>query len=209
MGTATNLLSLPQIAAGTSITIQSDADWTDQFYVGVPGFPTVPLIVTGTLGASSTTVSSLSSVNGVIPGMMVAAYGVPNGTTVVSVGTTSLVLSNGATVAIAGASLTLYPPPLDLSLITFKSVLRTVVTQPLVLKQMSTDNGLMINGRGTGAFGWNVPAATLPSWPDSLAQTGSLACVLDISATDSSGAVVNLCTQSGPIPVTVRLSVTR
>jgi hypothetical protein len=206
----TNLLNLPQIPAGTTITISADGDWDDQFYVPQPGFPAAPLTIAGTLSSSSTTVSALSATSGVAPGMLAMGYGIPAGTTVVSVnpGASSLVLSNEPTVNFPGAEIVLYPPPLDLTGITFTSMLRLATPNPTVLFEASTSNGLMTNNNTGGSFGWSVPQEQLPNWPPGLAAQGSLSCVIDIQATDATGATVNLC-EGGSIPVTVTLASTR
>jgi hypothetical protein len=203
-----NLLNLPQIAPGTSIEIAANADWTDQFYIAQPGFPAAPISITGTLTDDSATVGAIASTSNVVPGMVAVGYGIPPGTTVEPDGSNALTLSNEATVNFTGASITLYPPPLDLTGISFTSMLRPSLTSAQALLKMSTGNGLMVNGGTSGQFGWQVPAASLPNWPPGLAQTGELSCVLDIQATDETGAIVDLCV-AGPIPVTVTLPVTR
>lgn len=204
----TNLLNLPQIPAGTTITIASNADWRFSFYVGNPLMPQAPVVVTGTLSTSSETVTP-SSMNGIVPGMLVVCYGVPPGTTIAStnVGAGTFTLSNMPTIAQAGATLTLSPPPLDLTGISFSSELRLSATDPTILLAASTTNGLMVNGATAGTYGWVVPADELANWPAVLALTGQLSCVVDIQAT-ASGAIVNLCIENGPIPVMVMLPVT-
>jgi hypothetical protein len=203
----TNLLNLPQIPAGTTITIAHNVDWDDQIFVTQPGFSGT-VSVSGTLTASSESVSGIASTAGLAPGMVAVGYGIPVGTTITAVGTSTITLSNDATVS-ATLDITCYPPPLDLTGISFVSELRQNTTTSNLLISMSTANGLMVNGGTTGQFGWAVPAAKLPNWPAPLSGQGTLACVLDIQATDSSGALVNLCDANGPIPVTVNLAVTR
>jgi hypothetical protein len=101
------------------------------------------------------------------------------------------------------------PPPLDLTGISFSSMIRQSATSNTVLLQATTGNGLMNNGGVDGEFGWSVPAAKLPMWPAALGATGSLSCVIDIQATDGTGAIVNLCALNGPIPLTINLTTTR
>jgi hypothetical protein len=224
----TNLLNLPQIVAGTTITIDSNVDWNDMFYVPVPGFPVgnvtvtpnngigaaltelgMPLQVTGTLSSSSATVTAVSSISGLVPGMVAVGYGIPVGTAIAAVGSNTITLSAMPTINMTGALIYAYPPPLDLTGISFTSILRPSVVSATALLNASTANGLMVNGTTSGTFGWQVPAASLPVWPASLASAGTLPCFVDIQATDSSGALVNLCAASGPIPVTVQLPVTK
>lgn len=204
-----NLFSLPQIATGTTITIASNADWNDTFYVPQPGFPAGNISITGTLSNSSTTVTAVSSVSGLVPGDAVVGYGLPINTTITTVGTTTIVLSNMPTINITSAQLYVFPPPLDLTGIWFSSILRPSVTSASALLLASTANGLMINGNTFGTFGWRVPAASLPAWPPALTSAGTLSCFVDIQATDNTGAIVDMCVSSGPIPVTVLLPVTR
>lgn len=210
----TNLQNLPQLASGTTITIASNADWNDQFYVAQGGFAATSIEVTGNLTSGGSTISGVSTLSGVVPGMTVGAYGVPVGATVASAGVVSggntIALSQDATLTYSGAEVTLFSPPLDLTGITFNSEMRQSDTDPTVLLSMSTSSGgLMVNGGTAGTFGYQVPAASLPNWPAQLSSGGSLACVVDIEATDSSGAIVDLCVIAGPIPVTVILPVTR
>jgi hypothetical protein len=206
----TNLLNLPQIPAGDTITIAGNASWNDQYFVPQPGFPAAPATITATLSTSSATITGASSTTGLVAGMLAVGYGIPPGTTIVSFpGSGQITLSNEPTAAVTGGEITFYPPPLDLTGITFTSMLRLSATDPTVLLKMSTTNGMMVNGGPSGQFGWQVAPNQLPDWPAQLAVQGSLSCVVDIEATDSTGAVVNLCTANGPIPVTVLLPVTR
>lgn len=205
----TNLLALPQIPAGTTIDIGSAEDWLDQFYVPQAGYPAGAVQTTGNISSSSTTVSSLASMNGIVSGMLVAAIGIAAGTTIASVNVSgsSIVLSAQPTQTLNGVELTFYPPPLDLTGITFTSTLKITQTSAQALLVMSTTNGLMTNGSAGGQFGWDVKAANLPEWPAELAQVGQLSCVLGIHATDASGAIRDLCRDMGGfIPMTVNLS---
>lgn len=210
----TNLLSLQQIPAGTTIAISSNADFTDQFYVSQPNFSPSPLSIVGTLTQNNNIVSGLGSVVGLATGMPVLAPALPPSTTISSIGPLSIVLNNPANTNVSSAQLTILPPPLDLTGITFTSMLRKSITDATVLLRMTNaiagnGAGLMVNGGQLGTFGWAVPAAKLPGWPAALASTGKLPCVMDIQATDITGAIINLCSQNGPIPVTINLTVTR
>jgi hypothetical protein len=204
----TNLLNLPQIPAGATISISSGADWNDQFFIGVPDFISTPIIVIGNLTSGLFTINGIASTAGLVPGMAVSGFGIPNGTIIApnGVGANSLTLNNTLTQTVSGLRVTVLPPPLDLTGITFTSMLRTSISTATVLISMSTTNGLMTNGDQAGTFGWSVPAAKLPAIPGLLA-TGSASLVVGIIATDSTGAIVDLCAQNGPIPVTVNFSV--
>lgn len=206
----TNLLNLPQIPAGTSITISSNADFNKLFSVGIPNFASSPITVVGTIDGTTAVISGIASTAGIAPGMGVNGFGIRPGSVVApgGVGSGTLTLNNTTTAAVAGLQITISPPPLDLTGISFNSMLRESVTSATVLIQMSTLNGLMVNGNQVGTYGWAVPAAKLPAWPG-LSSTGQLSLVLDVQATDATGAIVDLCTQNGPIPVTVMLSVVR
>ena len=188
----TNLLNLPQIPAGTTITIASDASLLDQFIVFQPGFTTTPIQVTGTIDGSTGAVSSLSSVTGLVPGMVAVGYGMAPNTIIApnSIGSVSLTFSTATTVAVINDPITFSRAPLDLTWhYVCTSSLRLNVTNPGVLLVMSTTNGLMTNGLTNGQFGWSVPPSSLPNWPSALTISGTLPCVLDIEATDSTGAV--------------------
>jgi hypothetical protein len=204
----TNLLLLPQIPAGTTITIDHNVDWNDQLFVSQPGFTSSSISVTGTLDGTTGNITNVTSTVGIIPGMLAVGFGIPIGTTVSSVTSDSFVLSNNTTLA-ATATVTLFPAPLDLTGITFTSKLRVSATSNTVLLVASTTNGFMTNGGMTGVFGWNIPAANLPNWPAPVQGQGTLSTVIDIQATDATGALVNMCAANGPIPLTVNLAVTR
>jgi hypothetical protein len=204
-----NLGSLPQIPTGTTITIVSNADWLDQFYVQQAGFPAMPVSVGATLNGTVTAV--LSSVNGVVPGSLVAGYGIAPGTSVAAivVATNTVTLSQAATVTATNVTLFVYGPPLDLTGLTFKSMIRITPQSTTVLLIASTANGLMTNSGAGGSFGWSVPAAKLPTWPIGLTRVGLLGAVVDIQASDASGSIINLCGMAGPLPLNVVLPETR
>lgn len=205
----TNLFNIPQIPAGTVIDIVSNCDWDDQFFVPVAGFPAVPITLIGTLAANES--FAVADAGSVVPGMVAHGSGIPLGTTVISVTSTVIAISNPATISAPGAMVTFTPPPLDLTGISFSSVLRASTVSPNVILSMSTAAGTMTAGDTTGLFGWAVSGATMLAapFPASLSAQGTVACVVDVVATDATGALVNLCSLNGPITVNVRLSVTR
>ena len=206
-----NVGSIPQIPAGTTIQIVTNADWLDQFYVQQPGYPASPITaVPATLNGTVTVV--LNGPSGVSTGMLVVGHGILPGTQVSAIASdnVTVTLNQAATLSGTNVPLSFYGPPLDLTGIRFKSMLRPSLQSTTVLLIASTDNGLMTNGLTGGTFGWNVPAAKLPTFPIGVTGVGMLSCACDIQAIDiSTGQTINLCAQSGPIPVTVALPETR
>lgn len=207
----TNLLSLPQIPAGTTITIGSNADFNDQFFVAIPSFDSAPQSIVGTLTNGSAVISNILSTAGIVPGMAITGYGIPPNTVVASGGVSanSITMSQFAVQTFVSATVTILPPPLDLTGISFSSMLRMSQTSSTVVLSMNTANGLMTNGGVNGQFGWKVPAPKLPKWLPALTTTGILNGVIDIQATDPTGVIIDLCALSGPIPVIINLAVTR
>ena len=67
--------------------------------------PPVNINFTGTLTSSSTTITALSSTTGLLAGQSIYGNGIPNSTTIVSVGTGTLVMSNAATASGTGVSI--------------------------------------------------------------------------------------------------------
>jgi hypothetical protein len=218
-----NLGSIPQIPTGTAITLVSNADWLDQFYIQQAGFPSQPMAVGGTLNGTTTVVITLptlttptTTITGplIVPGMLCVGWSIPPNTSVVAVSPVvgnsyTLTLSNFALATATNVPLFLYGPPLDLTGVTFKSMVRITPQSTTVLLIASTANGLMVNGGQGGTFGWNVPAARLPAWPIGLATVGLLNAAVDIQASDPTGSIVNLCAQSGPLPLSITLPETR
>ena len=205
-----NLGSLPQIPAGTTITLVAGASWLDQFYVQQPGYPAAPLPFLGTVIGGNATIA-LNSVAGITVGCLVVGYGIPAGSQVVNVidSTTNTITLNLPANNVGTATnvpLLVYGPPLDLTGINFSSTVRESLVSSTVLLAASTANGLMINGGQSGNFGWQVSPPHLPNWPLGLTQVGGLGAVVDIQASDVSGAVVDLAGISGPIPLTVLLA---
>lgn len=204
-----NIKLIPQFPSGMSISIVADCDWTDQLYVTTPGMPGAPVTLTGSLAGSNQFTPSFTT--GVLPGMLAAGYGIPAAATAQAVSSSIVTLSAAATQTVPSTEVTFFPPPLDLTGISFESVLRSALSDTTVILDMSTANGLMVNSGTLGMFGWAVPAATLKGapLPAALGAAGTLECVLDIVATDATGARINLCALNGPISVSVSLSVTR
>jgi hypothetical protein len=209
IGMTTNLRDLPQIPAGTVVDISSNADWTDQLFVPQPGFASAPITLTGALAGSTT--FTVASPGGALPDMLVFGPGVAPGALVSEVSSDTITLSDPATITAPAATLTFYPPPLDLTGIKFSSAVRLTAMSTQVLLLASTDLGTMTNGGVGGQFGWNVPAAAVlaAAWPRTLAAQGVLSCVADVIAEDASGARLNLCADGGPIALNINLSITR
>ena len=204
-----NLQNLPQLPLGTEVFLSSNSDWTDQIYIAEPGF-SAPFSISGALTSGANTFGVTSSGN-IVPGMLALGWGLSQGTTVESVSPTSITLSGNASITAPNTSVTFMPPPLDLTGIAFTSEVRISSESPAIILSCSTALGTMTNGDADGTFGWYVPASTLEvaPWPRNLIVQGSITCVLDIIATDATGARINLCTENGPIPLTINLSVTR
>lgn len=82
-------------------------------YIKDPGngnIATVKVSITGATTSASTTVSSASSVTGVLQGYTVSGSGVPVGTTVVSVDTTNKTITLSQSVNLSNVSLTFHDP---------------------------------------------------------------------------------------------------
>ncbi len=89
--------------------------------------------------------------------------------------------------------------PLDLTGISFRMQVRPAAGNMDVALDLSTGNGLLINGATNGLLSWLVPAAQV-------AQIAPGAYVADLIASGD-GAIVNLC-QGAPLAVTVNQGVT-
>jgi hypothetical protein len=89
--------------------------------------------------------------------------------------------------------------PLDLTGIAFHMQVRLASDLTQIALDLSTANGLLINGGPNGLLSWLVLAAQL-------AQVAPGAYVADLIA-EGDGATINLC-QAGPIVVTVTQGVT-
>jgi hypothetical protein len=201
-----NLGSLPQFPVGTTISLVAGASWLDQFYVQSPGYSATPVSVLGNLTSGNATIP-LNSVNGITNGCLIEGYGIVPGSQVVAVvgsPTNTVTINNAALVSATNVPLLVYGPALDLTGITFQSTVRESLTSFSMLLLATTANGWMINGGVTGTFGWNVPAGAA-NWPLGLTQVGGLGAVVDVQASDQSGAIVDLCTLAGPMPLTVTL----
>lgn len=205
-----NLGSIPQIPAGTTISLVAGASWLDQFYVQQPGYPAAPLPFLGTVTGGNPTIP-LNSVAGITVGSLVVGYGIPPGAQVINVvdSTTNTITLNQPTLPIGTATnvpLLVYGPPLDLTGITFSSTVRETLQSSTVLLAASTVNGLMTNGGVGGTFGWNVNPPHLPNWPLGVTQVGGMSAVVDIQGSDASGMIVDLCGAAGPLPLVIVLS---
>jgi len=201
-----NLGSLPQIPAGTTISLVANASWLDQFYVQAPGYPAAPLPFLANLTAGSPTIA-LNSVAGITNGCLIEGYGIVPGSQAINVidsTTNTVTLSNPAFVTATNVPILVYGPALDLTGISFQSTVRESLTSFSTLLVATTANGWMLNGGTNGTFGWNVPAGAA-NWPLGLTQVGGLGAVVDIQASDASGAIVDLCAVGGPLPLTVTL----
>lgn len=199
-----NLLLLAQLPA-TVIDILTDADWLDQIFQPQPGWPASPTQITGSLSAASQNVTGLASTNGIVQGQPVTGIGVQPGTTIQTITPPSeIALSQDPLITLAGAQLNVWGLPLDLAGISFRSQIRVSITDPSVLLECSTANGMMTNGGPSGCYGWNVLKVVLAKvpWP------ASLQCVADIVATDGVN-TINLCEANGPITLNISQGVTR
>ena len=74
--------------------------------IGSPAIVTIGTTVTGTVALSSTTISALSSIVGIAIGQPIVGNSIPANTTVVSIGVNSVVMSNAATGAATGKTIT-------------------------------------------------------------------------------------------------------
>jgi hypothetical protein len=91
--------------------------------------------------------------------------------------------------------------PLDISGITFRMMVRVSADNAIALLDLSTDNGLLVNGGAAGTLKWAVPRALT-----SMVPPGPY--IADILASDETG-VVNLFQDNGPAQVTVNRGITR
>lgn len=193
----------------TSFTITKGAAFQYAFAFPDQVGPQVPIVAAPAMAAGSPTLSGLpeETVASLVTGQPVAGYGIPQGTTIVGIpSTTSVTLSANATQTGAAVGVTFQPVPLDLTGIYFKQQIRPSASNALVLLEMSTANGFMVNGGSSGVVGAYVPPSALDRLP--LADP-SRPLVTDIIATASDGGPINLMAQSGPATVSVLAGVTR
>lgn len=200
----TQILSLPQIDGAQSVfPVVKSAGWYDTIMFSAPGSPALQSAI-GALVSGAALVTGLpaETVASIVPGQVVTGFGIPAGATVATVpSTTSITLSAPVTVTDAAANLTFQPMPLDLTGISFGLQVRPSADSPVLLLDVSTAAGTMINGGATGQLAFNVP-------PDSLSDLAVGNYVADIVATGD-GRVVNLFQTNGPASLIVRQSVTR
>jgi hypothetical protein len=206
----TQISLLPQIdGARTAFAFVKNAAFTYSFVIAAPSGPQVPLVATASTTAGSATLSNLPAVTvtSLVTGQKVSGYGIPAGATITAIpSTTSVTLSANVTQTAAANSITFQVMPLDLTGISFRQQIRATASDTGVLLEMSTDNGLLINGGTTGVLSAYVPASSLGALPET---TGGSALVTDIVATAADGGPINLMALSGPASVTVTAGVTR
>ncbi|KTS09742.1 hypothetical protein SB2_11855 [Methylobacterium radiotolerans] len=206
----TQIFNLPQID-GTRTTFVVAKDSVFQFSIPFP-YPAGPqliLVAACAMTAGSPTLANLpaETVSSLVTGQPVAGYGIPVGTTIVAIPTTtSVTLSSAATQSGASIGVSFQPLPLDLTGISFLMQVRRVAGDEFPLLIMSTDNGLLINGGTSGVLAINAPPSALAGLPLS---TAAMPLVTDISATASDGGPINLMAQSGPASVVVQQAVSR
>lgn len=88
---------------------------------------------------------------------------------------------------------------LDLTGIAFHSQIRPAVGSAEILLDLSTDNGLLINGGTSGMLSWLVPESVTKLLPPGAAVADLLAI--------ADGVILNLC-QGAPMTVTIAQGVT-
>jgi hypothetical protein len=206
----TQIASLPQIdGTRTAFTIAKNARFQFSIAFPYPAGPQVPLVAVCAIVAGSATLSGLpvGTVAALVTGQPVAGYGIPAGAIIAAIPTTtSVTLSAAATQTAAAIGLTFQPLPLDITGISFLMQVRTAATNAGVYLEMSTDNGLLINGGTSGVFGGDASPDELARLPLTAAGT---TLVTDIVATAADGGPINLMAVSGPASVTVLPGVSR
>jgi hypothetical protein len=96
--------------SGTSVTASAAAAQTQSGALFFFAQPIGNTAATGTLSNGSNTVSAVSSTAGMFPGMAIAGSGIPSGTVLAAVGTTTLTLSQNATASASGVALAVTVP---------------------------------------------------------------------------------------------------
>lgn len=89
--------------------------------------------------------------------------------------------------------------PLDLTGIVFHQQWRSATTSPLIVLDISTTNGFLVNGGVAGTLSWEVPA--------SIMQTVAAGAYVGDLVAEADGAVVNLFS-STPAALTVNQGLT-
>jgi hypothetical protein len=206
----TQIANLPQIdGTRTAFTIAKNARFQFSIAFPFPAGPQVPLVAVCAIVAGSATLAGLptGTVAALVTGQPVAGYGIPDGTIIAAIpSATSVTLSAAATQTAAAIGLTFQPLPLDITGISFLMQVRTAATNAGVYLEMSTDNGLLINGGTSGVFGGDASPDDIASLP--LTAPGATL-VTDIVATAADGGPINLMAVSGPASVTVLPGVSR
>ncbi|WP_158812076.1 hypothetical protein [Beijerinckia sp. L45] len=100
--------------------------------------------------------------------------------------------------------------PIDVTGIVFEAQLRPSPTDSEVLLNMSTANGLLVNGGDMGTLTFAVPRdAPTTGLSDHMSNLpAGTTCAMDIVATGD-GQIINLCQVGGPLSVTVNRGITR
>lgn len=203
----TQILNLPQIdGSRTSFTITKNSLFSFGIAFPYPAGPQVPLVAACAMVAGSAILSGLSAqtVASLVTGQPVAGYGIPAGATITGLpSATSVQLSAPATQTGALVGVTFQPLPLDITGIAF---LMQVLRAPRdssgtgnVLFEMSTANGLLVNGGTSGVLSGSAGLAVVGKLPVSQAA----GFVTDIVATAIDGGPINLMAASGPASVIV------
>lgn len=205
----TQISNLPQIdGARTSFTITKGAVFSYSIAFPSPLGPQLPLVAAATMTSGSAILSNLpaATVASLVTGQPVAGYGVPAGATIAAIpSTTSVTLSAAATQSGAAIGVTFQPLPLDISGISFRQQIRTSAGDPAMFLELSTTNGLLVNGGTSGVLACLVPPAALVPLP---LATADAPLATDIVVTAPDGGPINLMAQSGPASVTVLQAVT-
>jgi hypothetical protein len=205
----TQIANLPQIdGMRTAFLVAKNARFQFSIAFPYPAGPQAPLVAACAITTGSATLSGLpaSTVSALVTGQPVAGYGIPAGTTIAAIpSTTSVTLSAAATQTAAAIGLTFQPLPLDITGISFLMQVRTAATNAGVYLEMSTANGLLLNGGTSGVFGGDVLPSELASLP--LTAPGTTL-VTDIVASAADGGPINLMA-NGSASVTVLPGVSR
>ena len=94
----------PVAGGGDTGYSQADMATISQLIVG-DGQAAIAAVPTGTTASGSPTISALSSITSLRAGMSIFGIGIPAGTIIVSVGSTTLVMSANATASASGVKL--------------------------------------------------------------------------------------------------------
>lgn len=205
----TQISKLPQIdGTRTKFTITLNAVFTWSIFFPMPVGPQEAIVAPATMVAGSATLANLptATVSSLVTGQGVSGYGIPDGTTISAIpSTSSVTLSAEATQSGAANGVTFTPLPLDLTGIAFRQQIRASASDETIYADLSTDNGLLINGGASGVLAGYVPPSALKG----LEPAVEIDLVTDIVATADDGGPVNLMGLTAPASVVVRRGVTR